>query len=99
MLITLARNAMQIPIPTSNNGIDFTAVLANPSIFPKAAANMVPKPLMGLAPRALNMIAPIISAAKTAQDGIVQLIILVFKLFNFHLGVVRWPMADYKYVR
>ena len=70
MLMTRARNEMQMPVPTSSSGIAFTAVSARSCLLPNAPVNSALYPVNGLAPRATIMIAPMPSAAATAATAI-----------------------------
>ena len=72
MLITPALKAMQIPEPTSSNGIDFSAVSASSSQPPNAPAKSARYPCIGSPPSASSMIAPTASAATTAPTGTIR---------------------------
>ena len=69
MLMTFARKAITIPIPTNSNGVAFRIVAINASPDPNAPRNISEYPSIGSAPRRMSMMAPNRRAAKTARTG------------------------------
>ncbi len=73
MFRTFARNAMQIPTPTSTSGTALIAVSASASTLPKAPSTSARYPVTAFAPSAMSMTAPIRSATSAAAGMASQL--------------------------
>src|SRR6266508_54094 len=73
MFRTFARNAMQIPTPTSSSGIALVAVFTSPSVLPNAPFSRARYAVNGLAPRAHSMNAPTTRAPIAASGMANQL--------------------------
>ena len=69
MLITLARKAMVMPMPTRSSGVARTAVTATRSPEPNAPSIIALAPLIGFSPRARIMSEPSTNATNAAPSG------------------------------